>query len=77
MIHINLPAGIAETLGQAVGQSKAGVHLPQQQHPAIAGEGAAGKIGRDLARTQVLKQERLFFTVCRRRSGGGRFHLAE
>ncbi len=38
-----------------LGRARMGVHLAQQQHSAIAGEGAAGKISHDLARTQVLK----------------------
>ena len=74
VIHINLLPDIGETLGHALGQPEVGIHLAQQQHAAIAGERAAGKIGRDLARTQVLKQERLFLTVCRRRSGERCFH---
>ena len=77
MIHINLLTGVGETVRQAVSQPEVGIHLAQQQHAAIAGECAAGKIGHDLARTQVLKQQRLLLTVCRRRSGEWRFHLAE
>ena len=48
---------------------KAGVALVVktigQRAREVGGEGAAGEIGHDLARTEVLKEQRLAVTVCR------------
>jgi len=46
------------------------IDLAQQQHAAVTGEVAGGKVGDDLAGTQVGKEQRLVGTDCRR-SGGG------
>ena len=70
-------APVAEAAGQLAGQSQAAVHLAQQEHPAVAGERAAGKIGHDFARAQVVKEQRLALTVCRTSSGGWQGHLAQ
>ena len=59
VVHIKLLAPIVEALGQALGQTQTGVHLAQQQHAAIAGERAAGKVSLHLAGTQVIKEKRL------------------
>ena len=42
-------APVAETLGQALRQPKVDVHLAQEQRTPVAGERAAGEIGRHLA----------------------------
>jgi hypothetical protein len=68
---------IAETSRQPGGQAQGEIDLAEQQHPAVAGESAAGKIGDHFSGTEVLKEQRLIPTVCRRRSGGGWFHLAQ
>ena len=49
---------ILKALRQCLGQPQVGIHLSQQQHAPVAGEGATGKIRRDLARTQLLKKQR-------------------
>jgi hypothetical protein len=76
VINKYLLALVFKTLGQRQGQAQVGIHLPQQQYTPITGERATGKIGYDLARIQVLKQQPLFLTVCRTRSGDWCFHLA-
>jgi hypothetical protein len=76
VVHKDLLPPVPKALGQRLRQAQVDVHLAQQQDSAIAGERAAGKIGHDLARTQVLKQHRLVGTVCHRRSGEWCFHLA-
>ena len=55
VVHKYLLPLVLKALGQRLGQAQVDVHLAQQQDPAIAGKGAAGKIRHDLARTQVLK----------------------
>jgi hypothetical protein len=50
------------------------VELAQQQRAGVAGKLAAGEIGDDLARTEVLKEQRWVATICGR-SGGGRVVL--
>jgi hypothetical protein len=70
MIHKTRIAVIGETVGQRAGQPQALIHLPEQQHAAVGGERAAGKIGHDLAVAEVLKEQRLVITVCRGSSGG-------
>ena len=73
MLDPNLVAPILKALRQPLGQPQIGVHLAQQQSSGIGGESTSGKISNDVARTQILKQERLSFTVCCRRSGEWRF----
>ena len=77
MLDPDLVAPIVKALRQPLGQPKIGVHLAQEQSPGIGRERAPGKISYNVARTQILKQERLSFTVCRRRSGEWHYHLAE
>jgi hypothetical protein len=77
VIHKHLLALIPKALRQSISQTQVVIHLAQQQHAAIAGERAAGKIGHDLARTQVLKPHRVGITVCPRSSAERCFHLAE
>ncbi len=77
MVNIYLLTVVLKALRQGQGQSQVRIDLTQQQRTPITGEGATGKIGHDFTRTQVLKKERLFLTVCLRRSGDWRFHLAE
>ena len=43
------------------------VDMAEQEHPAVAGKFTGGKVGHDLAGTEVLKEQRLVGTVCRRR----------
>jgi len=64
-------AGVGEGAGQGGAQPQAGIELTQEQDAAVAGEVAAGEIGHDLAAAQVLKEERLVFTVCPVSGGGG------
>ena len=61
VIDEDLRALVVEALGQRAGQAQVGVDLAQEQHSAIAGEGAAAKIGHESARTQVGKQEGFLF----------------
>jgi hypothetical protein len=68
---------IVKATGQLAGQTQGAIDLAQEQHAAVAGEGAAGKIGHDFSGAEVLKEQRLVFTVCRRRSGGWQFHLVQ
>jgi hypothetical protein len=62
---------VAEAAGARARHTQPGVDLPQQQRPAVAGEGAPGKIDHDFSSTKVLKLERALLTVCRRPGGGG------
>ena len=55
MIDIAGIARIAETSGQRAGETQAVIDLAQQQHPAVAGEIADGKVGDDLARPEIGK----------------------
>ena len=48
------------------------IDLAEPQRRVVAGEIAGGKVGDDLAGTQVRKEQRLLRTVCRRRGGGVR-----
>lgn len=68
---------ILKTPGQRSGHPPLLIGRAQQEYAAVAGERAAGKIGDHLTRTQVLKEQRLVLTACRRRSGEWCFHLAE
>lgn len=77
MVHIRLRARIVEAPGQGSRQAQARIDLAQEQRAAIAGECPAGKIRDHFARTQVLKEQRLVLTLCRRRSGVEQFHWAE
>jgi hypothetical protein len=77
VVNKHLLAVVLKALGQRLGQPQVGIHLTQQQRAPVTGEGATGEIRYDLARTQVLKKQRLFPTVCLRRSGEWHFHLAE
>ena len=70
-------APVAKASGQPPRQPEGPIGLAQEQHAAVAGECAAGKIGHDLARAEVLKKQRLVLTVCRRSSGGRQLHLAQ
>jgi hypothetical protein len=72
-----LVALIVKTLSQFVRGAQAVIDLAQQQRAAVGGESAAGEIGYDSARTEVLKKQGLVLTVCRRRSGVVHFHLAQ
>jgi len=65
-------ARVAETGGQRAGQTQAVIDLAQQEHAAVTGEVAGGKVGDDLAGTQVGKEQRLLVTDCGRSGGGGR-----
>ena len=65
VIHKAGVAPIVETPGQRAGEAQAMIGLAQQQRAAVGGKGAAGKISRDLARTEVLKEQRRVVTVCR------------
>ncbi len=62
---------VPKAAGQPARHSKAEIGLTQQQHATIGGERAARKIDDDFSGTQVLKEQRLVPTLCRRRSGGG------
>jgi len=77
VIDKTLIAGIDKASRQRAGQTQAVINLAQEQDAAVAGERAAGKIGHDLTRTQVLKEHGLVTTVCPRSSGRLCFHLAE
>jgi hypothetical protein len=77
MFDKDLIAKIAEATRQPVRQAQGPIHLAKQEHAAVAGEGAAGKVGHDFSGPEVLKEHRLVLTVCRRRSGGWQFHLAQ
>ena len=65
-------ARVVETGGQRAGQAQAVIDLTEQEHAAVAGEVAPGKIGDDLAGAEVLKVQRLPGTVCGRSGGGVR-----
>jgi hypothetical protein len=77
VIAVARVAPIGEGCRQRARQPQAAIHLAQQQRAPVAGEVAAGKIGDDLARTQVLKEQRLVVTVCLRNGGAGCFHRAQ
>ncbi len=70
-------APVGEGLGERARQAQPAIQLAQEQRATVAGEATAGKISDDLARAEVLKEERLVVTVCRRSSGGGCFHWAQ
>ena len=65
VIHKAGIALVVETLGQRAREAQAVIGLTQEQRAAVGGEHAAGKIGHDLAATEVLKEQRLVVTVCR------------
>ena len=65
VIHKAGVALVVKTIGQCQRETQAVIGLAQQQRAAVGGEGAAGEIGHDLARTEVLKEQRLVVTVCR------------
>ena len=48
------------------------IDLTEQEHAGVGGEVATGKIGDDLAGTEVLKEQRLLGTVCGRSGGAVR-----
>jgi hypothetical protein len=77
VIHKMGIAPIGEAARQPAREAQLLIHLAEEQHAAIAGEGAAGKIRHDLARPQVLKEQGLALTFCRRRSGECRVHRAQ
>jgi hypothetical protein len=59
VIHINLLAPVGKTFGQPLGQTQRGVGLAQQEHAAIAGKRATGKIGLHLTGSQIIKEKGL------------------
>ena len=63
-------ARVVETGGQCAGQPQAMIPLAEQERTPVAGKIPGGKVGHDLAGTEVGKEQRLVDTVCRR-SGGG------
>src|SRR5919108_4578871 len=67
---------VIEATGQASAHPEPSVDLPEQQHSSVTGERPARKIRHHFAWSQVLKEQRLVLTVCRRRSGGYHRHLA-
>lgn len=77
VIYKTLIARVGKATGQRARQPEALIDLAQEQDAAVTGEGASGKIGHDLARTQVLKEHGLVITVCRRSRGGVCFHWAQ
>ena len=69
-------APVVETSRQRAGQNQAVIDLAEQERAAVGGEVAAGEIGDDFAGTEVLKEQRLLGTVCRKSGGGVRSVLA-
>jgi hypothetical protein len=64
------PASIDKAARQSAAQTQRGIDLAQEQRAAIAAEGAAGKLGHDFSRTEVLKEHRLGETLCVTGVGG-------
>jgi len=56
VIAVTRVAPVGEGLGQRARHSQPAIQLAQEQRLAVAGEVATGKIGHDLARTQVCKE---------------------
>jgi hypothetical protein len=50
---------IAKAPGQGPRETQTLIKLTQQKHAAIAGKMSHGEVGDDLARTQVIKEQRL------------------
>ena len=63
-------ARVAKTRGQGAGDAQPVIDLAEQQHAAIAGEVAGGKIGAHFAGAQVRKKQWLFGPVCHAESAG-------
>jgi len=57
VVHPNWIAPVLKALRQGPGQPKTGIDLAEQQGAAIGGKEAAGKIGHDLAQSQVGKKK--------------------
>src|ERR1041385_829162 len=68
---------VVKAASQTPAHPKPSINLPEQQRSSITGEGPARKIRHHFAWPQVLKEQRLILTVCRRRSGGCHRHLAQ
>jgi len=52
-------AQIAKARGQGARNPQTLIELTQQEHAAIAAEMSCGEVSHDLARTQVIKEQRL------------------
>jgi hypothetical protein len=64
VIAIAMVARLGKGLGEAGGETEAGIALAEQR-AALAGEVAAGETGHDLAATEVGKEQWLSRTDCR------------
>ena len=71
VIHKADVAAVLEAARQRAGQAQAVIDLAEQEHPAVTGEIAGGKLDDDPARPQVGKEQRLIRTDCRRSESGG------
>ena len=63
-------ARVVKTRGQRAGNAQPVIDLAEQQHAAVAGKIAGGKIGDHFAGAQVGEKQGLFGTVCHAGSAG-------